>query len=203
MAGQNVERREILRMLSMAAAAASFPAFSKWSFAGGSRSGQLAQVQPARYQPSFFTPAEYALVERLAAIIIPTDDTPGADEAGVAEFIDVMTSRDPELQHNFRTGLAWLNAHSQKLQGKPFLGLTPEAQIALLEPLAYKKKFRAGEEPGRRFFDRVREYTIMGFYTSEVGLKELDFPGLQFYAESPACPHQDDPEHRHLPPPQF
>jgi gluconate 2-dehydrogenase gamma chain len=143
------------------------------------------------------------LVERLAAIIIPTDDTPGADEAGVAEFIDVMTSRDPELQHNFRPGLEWLNAHSQKLQGKPFLGLPPEAQVALLEPLAYKKKFRAGEEPGRRFFGRMREYTIMGFYTSEVGLKQLDFPGLQFYAESPACPHQDDPEHRHLPPPQF
>ena len=78
-----------------------------------------------------------------------------------------------------------------------------EAQVALLEPLAYTKKFRPGEEPGRRFFSRMREYTIMGFYTSEVGLKELDFPGLEFYAESPACPHHDDPEHRHLPPPQF
>ena len=203
MAGQNVERREILRMLSMAAAAATSPAFSKWSFAFGSMPSQPAQIRPPHYQPQFFTESEYALVERLAAIIIPTDETPGADEAGVAEFIDVMTSRDPDLEHAFRTGLQWLNAHSQKLQGKPFLGLTPEAQVALLEPLAYKKKFRPGEEPGRRFFDRMREYTIMGFYTSEVGLKELDFPGLEFYAESPACPHQDDPEHRHLPPPQF
>ena len=187
----------------MAAAAATFPAFSKWSFALGSLPSLAAQIQPVRYQPQFFTPAEYALVERLAAIIIPTDETPGAAEAGVAEFIDVMTSRDPELQHSLRPGLAWLNKHSQKLQGKPFLGLTPDAQVALLEPLAYQKKFRAGEEPGRRFFDRMREYTIMGFYTSEVGLKELDFPGLQFYAESPACPHQGDPEHRHLPPPRF
>jgi len=203
MAGQNVERREILRMLSLAATAATFPAFSKWSFALGSMPSHRAQIQPPHYQPQFFTEAEYALVERLAAIIIPTDETPGADEAGVAEFIDVMASRDPDLAHSFRPGLEWLNTHSKKLQGKPFLGLTPEAQVALLEPLAYQKKFRPGEEPGRRFFERMREYTIMGFYTSEVGLKELDFPGLEFYAESPACPHQDDPEHRHLPPPQF
>ena len=203
MAGQNVERREILRMLSLAAAAATFPGFSKRSFAGSSLAGRLTQIQPAVYQPLFFTAEEYRLLERLAAIIIPTDDSPGAAEAGVAEFIDVMTSRDSDLQHSFRGGFAWLNAHSKKLAGQPFLALPSEQQVLLLEPLAYKRKFRPGEEAGRRFFDLLREYTVMGFYTSEVGLKELDFPGLRFYAESPACPHQDDPEHRHLPPPQF
>jgi len=203
MAGQNVERREILRMLSLAAAAATFPGFSKWSFAGGASDRELAQIKPAVYQPGFFTAAEYALIERLAAIIIPTDETPGADQAGVAEFIDVMTSRDPDLQHPLRAGCKWLNAHSQKLEGKPFLGLSSGRQVSLLETLAYREKFRAGEEPGRDFFALMREYTIMGFYTSEVGLKELDFPGLRFYAESPACPHRDDPEHRHLPPAQF
>jgi gluconate 2-dehydrogenase gamma chain len=203
MAGQNVERREILRMLSLAAAAATFPGFSRWSFAGSSLPNQRAQTEAARYQPLFFTAAEYALLERLTSIIIPTDESPGAAEAGVAEFIDVMSSRDPDLEHNFRTGLEWLNAHSKKLAGKPFLALTSEEQVFLLEPLAYKQKFRPGEEAGRSFFNLMREYTVMGFYTSEVGLKELDFPGLRFYAESPACPHQDDPEHRHLPPPQF
>jgi hypothetical protein len=76
--------------------------------------------------------------------------------------------------------------------------LNSDQQTALLEPFAYKRKFRAGEERGREFFDLVREYTVMGFYTSEIGLKELDFPGLKFYAESPSCPHKDDPEHRHL-----
>ncbi len=205
MAGQNVERREILRMLSMAAAAATFPGFSKWSFACGhvGVTDDLAQIKLAVYRPLFFNAAEYALIERLADIIIPSDDTPGANEAGVAEFIDLMTSRDPELQHNFRIGLHWLNTHSNKSQGKPFLVLTHEQQVALLEPLAYKKKFRPGEERGREFFDLTREYTVMGFYTSEVGLRELDFPGLKFYAKSPACSHTGDPEHLHLPPPQF
>ena len=205
MASQNVERREILRALSMAAAAAAFPGFSKWSFAcgHGGVTNDLAQIKPAVYQPLFFNAAEYALIERLADIIIPSDETPGANEAGVAEFIDLMTSRDHELQHNFRIGLHWLNAHSNRLRGKLFLTLTHEQQVALLEPLAYKKKFRPGEERGQEFFDLMREYTVMSFYTSEVGLKELDFPGLKFYAESPACPHTDDPAHRHLPAPQF
>ena len=203
MAGQNVERREILRMLAMAAGVATFPGFSRWSFACGHIGNALLQIKPAAYQPLFFSAPEYALVERLADIIIPSDETPGAREAGVSEFIDLMTSRDPELQRNFRAGLRWLNARSRRIHGKAFLALTLDQQVAMLEPLAYKRKFRAGEERGREFFDLIREYTVMGFYTSEVGLKELDFPGLQFYAESPACPHKDDPEHRHLPPPKY
>ena len=43
----------------------------------------------------------------------------------------------------------------------------------------------------------------MGFYSSEIGWRELDNPALRFYAESPACPHTNDPEHRHLPPPKW
>jgi gluconate 2-dehydrogenase subunit 3-like protein len=198
MAGQSIERREILRILTLAAGAATFPGFSKWSFACGHISKAPAQVKPAVYQPLFFTAPEYAMIERLTDIIIPTDDTPGAREAGVSEFIDLMASRDPNLKQGFRTGLSWLNSHSENNSGKAFLNLNPDKQVTLLESLAYKKKFRPGEESGRKFFGLIREYTVMGFYTSEIGLRELDFPGLKFYAESPACPHKDDPEHRHL-----
>ena len=198
MAGQSIERREILRILSMAASAATFPGFSKWSFACGHIGNVLAQIKPAVYRPLFFTAPEYTMIERLADIIIPTDDTPGARGAGVSEFIDLMASRDPELQRDFRAGLSWLNVHSKSTQGRAFLMLNPNQQAAILKTLAYRKEFRAGEEPGREFFDLIREYTVMGFYTSEVGLKELDFPGLKFYAESPSCPHRGDPEHLNL-----
>ncbi len=203
MAGQGVERREILRILAMAAAAARFPGFQKWTFACGHSGDAPTQIKAAAYRPLFFHAQEYALVERLTDIIIPSDGTPGAREAGVSEFIDLMASRDATLQHGFRTGLTWLNAHSSRRNGKTFLALTGEQQAALLEPFAYKAKHRPGEEPGRDFFELFREYTVMGFYTSEIGLKELDFPGFQLYSESPACPHKDDPEHRHLPPPQW
>jgi len=202
MGGQGIERREILRILSAAAAVGQFPGFCKWSFACGHLGNAVAQIRPAVYRPLFFTVPEYALLDCLTDIIIPRDASPGAREAGVSEFIDLMVSRDPELQRDFRRGLEWLEAHSRATHAKLFLKLTAEQQIALLEPLAYKVKSRKGEERGREFFALLREYTVMGFYTSEIGLKQLDFPGLKFYAESPACPHVDDPEHLHLPPPQ-
>jgi gluconate 2-dehydrogenase gamma chain len=200
MAGQSIERREVLRILSIAAGAATFPGFSKWSFACGHIGDVPAEVKPAVYRPAFFNAREYALIERLTDLIIPSDGTPGAREAGVSEFIDLMASRDPELQRDFRTGLNWLNTRAQKGWGTAFLMLSPPQQTDLLESLAYQKKFRAGEERGREFFELVREYTVMGFYTSEIGLKELDFPGLKFYGESPSCPHKDNPEHLHLDP---
>ena len=203
MAGQGIERREVLRILAIAAGAAKFPGFSKWTFACGHVGNAVTQIKPAAYQPLFFTAPEFALIEGLTAVIIPSDTTPGAREAGVAEFIDLMVSRDPELQKQFRSGLTWMEEHSNAAYAQPFLKLSTAQQAALLEPLAYKAKFRKGQERGREFFDLLREYTVMGFYTSEIGLKQLDFPGLRFYAESPACPHTGDPEHLHLPPPQW
>jgi hypothetical protein len=198
MAGQGVQRREMLRILGTAAVAAQFPGFSKWGFACGHVGNAALQIKPAEYRPQFFTAAEYAMVERLAEIIIPSDTSPGAKEAGASEFIDFMVASNPEVQYPFRMGLGWLNAHAEDLNGKRFTELTPEQQTSLLEPLGFKDKARPGEEPGREFFAMMREYTVTGFYTSEIGFKELDNPALKFYAESPECPHKGDPEHLHL-----
>ena len=198
MAGQGVQRREMLRILVTAAVAAQFPGFSKWGFACGHVGNAALQIKPAEYRPQFFTAAEYAMVERLAEIIIPSDISPGAKEAGASEFIDFMVASNPEVQYPFRMGLGWLNAHAEDLDGKRFTELTPEQQTSLLEPLGFKDKARPGEEPGREFFAMMREYTVTGFYTSEIGFKELDNPALKFYAESPECPHKGDPEHLHL-----
>ncbi|MGA2743080.1 MAG: gluconate 2-dehydrogenase subunit 3 family protein [Candidatus Sulfotelmatobacter sp.] len=198
MAGQGVQRREMLRILGTAAVAAQFPGFSKWGFACGHVGNAALQIKPAEYRPQFFTAAEYAMVERLAEIIIPSDTSPGAKEAGASEFIDFMVASNPEVQYPFRMGLGWLNAHAEDLDGKRFTELTPEQQTSLLEPLGFKDKARPGEEPGREFFAMMREYTVTGFYTSEIGFKELDNPALKFYAESPECPHKGDPEHLHL-----
>jgi gluconate 2-dehydrogenase gamma chain len=200
MAGQGVQRREILRILGTAAAAAHFPGFSKWAFACGHASGAM-QIKPAQYTPQFLSASEYAIVERLTEIIIPSDTSPGAKEAGVAEFIDFMVASDPEAQYPFRTGLASLNAHSEQKMGKKFLELRLDEQNSLLEPLGFKDKARPGEEDGRAFFKMVRGYTVTGFYTSEAGYKELDNPALKLYSESPECLHKGNPEHAHLSPP--
>jgi gluconate 2-dehydrogenase gamma chain len=198
MAGQGIQRREVLRIMGTAAAVAHFPGFSKWGFACGHIGKAALQIKPAQYKPQFFSSTEYPVVERLAEVIIPSDSTPGAKEAGVAEFIDFMIANTPNDQYPFRMGLAWLNARAEQMSGKPFLELTADQQNSLLTRLAFKDKMRPGEEDGRKFFVLMRNYTITGFYTSEIGYKELDNPALKFYSQSPECPHKDDPEHKHL-----
>jgi gluconate 2-dehydrogenase gamma chain len=205
MAGQSVERREVLRIMTMAAAASGFPGFKQWVFAHDHTrpTARTAKLAGGRYEPIFFSSEEYATVVRLSELIIPSDGSPGAREAGVSEFIDFMVGSNPNIQFRFRYGLAWLNAHAARLYGVSFNDLGSDRQLEVLKPLAYKNQYRSGEEEGRAFFELIREYTVMGFYTSRVGLEQLNFPGLRYYSESPGCPHPDDPEHLHLPPPQI
>jgi len=203
MAGQGMERREVLRVMALAASASQFPGFRRWVFACDHLAGDARQSRPAQYTPQFFNTHEYAALDRLAELVLPSDGSPGAKEAGVSEFIDFIVWSDSSLQYRFRYGLAWLDAHASNSHGKLFLDLGADQQTGILEHLAYKDRYRPGEEDGRAFFSLAREYTLMGFYTSKVGLEQLDFPGLKFYSESPGCPHEDDPEHLHLPPPRY
>ena len=82
----------------MAAAASGFPGFVRWTFACGHGAPGLLQVRPATYTPRFFSADEYTTLARLTEIILPSDDGPGAREAGVSEFVDFMVasrSEDP------------------------------------------------------------------------------------------------------------
>lgn len=201
MAGQGMERREVLRIMAIAATAAGFPGFHRWAFACNHVGGAV-QLAAGPYKPQFFTPAEYATVERLTELIIPSDGTPGAREAGVAEFIDFMTASDASIQFRYRYGLTWLDSHAERLHRRRFRELGENEQTDILRHLAYKAEYRDGENEGRDFFGLIREYTLMGFYTSKIGLQELGYPGLQLYSESPGCPHPGNPEHTNLPAPK-
>lgn len=220
MGGQSIERREILRYIGIAAVAASFPGFSRWVFACPMDHSQAATPHPRSqaYKPLFFSGEQFRMVEHLAEMIIPEDDTPGAKQAGVAEFIDFMvanrvpvsTSRDirstdeaiaagNEAQIGFVSGLDWINARSQSLFKREFMQCAPQEQNSLLEELAYKEKFKSTTEAGREFFQMMRAYTVVGYYTTEIGLETLGDPGLQTaWSELPGCPHLDDPEHKNL-----
>ena len=203
MAGQGFERREILRVLSLAAAAGQLGVFEKWAFACPDHpdNGLVAGPAPP-FKPAFFTPNEYTTVELLCDLILPNDGRPGAKDAGVSEFVDFIASSDPAIQFKFRYGLGWFDGHARYLFKKPFRDLSPQQRVELLEPLAYKAKERLGEEDGRKFFALIREYTVMGFYTSRIGLQEIGYPGLkQMWAQDPmGCTHTDDRQHKHLSP---
>ncbi len=221
MGGQGMERREILRYLSIASVAGTFPGFCKWAFACPQDLPQRTSSQsPIRsYKPLFFSPDHYRMVEHMAEMIIPEDDTPGARQAGVAEFIDFMVanrvpvsgSRDfrstegaiemgNEAQTRFIAGLNWIDMRCHSEFGRSFMDCSPEQQNSLMEELAYKQKFKATTESGRAFFQLMRDYTVVGYYTTKIGLESLGYPGLRtVWPNVPGCTHPDDPEHVNLP----
>jgi gluconate 2-dehydrogenase gamma chain len=224
MGGQGVERRDILRYIAIASTASAFPGFSKWAFACATNhvheisAGANASSPSAAYQPLFFSPPLFAMIEQLADIIIPSDETPGAKEAGVAEFIDFMVAnrvpvsanRDVrntqdaielgnDAQTRFLAGLDWLNARSKSEFDHIFMESTAQQQTNLLSELAYKSKFKPTTESGRAFFQFLRDYVVVGYYTTKIGLETLGYPGLRtVWPSLPACPHPNDPEHAHL-----
>ena len=219
MGGQGIERREILRYIGIAAVAGSFPGFSQWAFACPQSHPQTSPLADSgAYKPLFFSPQDYQMVEHLAEMIIPEDDSPGAKKAGVAEFIDFMvanrvpvsTSRDirstddamaagNEEQNRFLAGLDWMNARTRSEFGREFMDCTSEQQNSLMEELAYKAKFKPTTESGRAFFQMMRDYTVVGYYTTEIGLKSIGYPGLRVvWPKMPGCAHPDDPEHANL-----
>ena len=100
MAGQDLQRREILRIMAMASVASHFPGFTKWVFACAHPGAAGTQtIKPTKYTPQFCSAQEYALVERLTELIIPSDETPGAREAGAAEFVDFMVAHERGSAH--------------------------------------------------------------------------------------------------------
>src|SRR5689334_16758957 len=105
MANQSPDRREVLEMFAKAAFASQFPGFVRWACAAEHVMTDTVHPKPLKYQPQFFTPDEYKTVDELAELIIPKDESPGARDAGVAEFIDFMASSDDEIQQQFRSGL--------------------------------------------------------------------------------------------------
>ncbi len=199
MANQSPDRRTVLEMLAKVAVVSQFPGFSRWSFAAAPQHDH-AEPPPAKttspYQPQFFSPAEYKLLDQLTELIIPRDETPGAHDAGVVEFIDHMVAHDPDIQYTFRRGLTLVNA----LAPQDFLTLSIGEQESVLQQIATPQ---TSEREGPAFFKILRSYTVMGYYTSRIGLEALDYPGLRLYSASPECPHKDDPEHLHLPPPRY
>ena len=199
MANQSPDRRTVLAMMAKVAVVSQFPGFNRWSFAAAEHA-HATPAKPANYQPQFFSPSEYRLLDQLCELIIPRDETPGARDAGVVEFIDHMVAHDSDIQFRFRRGLELVDALSVEEHGRDFMSLTADKQEGALRRLAAANPM---ELEGASFFKLLRSYTVMGYYTTRIGLEALDYPGLRLYSASPECPHKDDPEHRHLPPPRY
>jgi hypothetical protein len=93
-------------------------------------------------------------------------------------------------QKTWRGGLAWLRKEAAKLSAHSFLDLTEAQQAELLSSAGDLPSDKHSDAAARQFYRALKQRTIEGYYTSQAGLKELDYQGNAFHAESPGCPQK-------------
>lgn len=189
----DISRRDVLKNLAVGAAGGSvlqmIPA----------KAAELAQKVihrektsgAGKYTPKFFPPHQYQTLMFLCDAIIPKDNiSGGAVEAGAPEFIDLLTSENEEYQSVFGGGLMWLDNFCTDRYDHVFLECTAAQQKQTLDLIAYSKNVEtdASLSQGVSFFAKLRRLTCDGFYTSKIGIEDLQYIGNTAMAEFPGCP---------------
>jgi hypothetical protein len=142
------------------------------------------------YVPGFFTAHEWQTVRLLVDMILPADERSGsATDAGVPEFMDFIMLDMPERQLPMRGGLAWLDAEcGRRFGGRDFLSCGDAERRAVLDDIAWPKTARPEHSHGTAWFTSFRDLTASGFWSSEAGVKDLDYRGNTFNPEWRGCP---------------
>lgn len=127
---------------------------------------------------TFFTPHELATITVLADIIIPKDERSGsASDAKVPEFIEFIVKDMPEHQLPMRGGLRWLDLKCMNRYSQPFKDCAAAQQLEIVNEIAYPAKAKPEMRQGVAFFNRMRNLTATGFFTSKMGIDDLGYAG--------------------------
>lgn len=184
-----MKRRDALKIL-LAAPAATL----SWTDAEAMQAASAAQTARAAapaFVPKFFTSAEYRLVRVLVDIVIPKDERSGsATDAGVPEFMDFMMIDQPARQVAMRGGLAWLDVECQKRFDKIFLDCSEVQRTAVLDDMAWPAKAKPEHAHGVAFFSSFRDLTASGFWTTKMGIDDLQYMGNRSVARWNGCPDE-------------
>lgn len=153
-----------------------------------------AVASAAPYTPKFFTPAEWRTVSMLADYIIPRDERSGsATDAKVPEFIDWLMA-DKEASESTRVamrgGIGWLDLECSERFGKTFVKSTDALRRQVLDDIAWPKKARPEMAHGVAFFNRFRDLTASGFFSSQMGYQDVRFVGNVFNPDWKGCPSE-------------
>jgi gluconate 2-dehydrogenase gamma chain len=190
----SISRRELLKSLGVTAVAGS--AFRGVSLEAAQQVHAMVSVQKAAspfggYTPKFFSAHQYETLRALCqAIIPPGPEGGGALEAGTPEFLDLLTSENPEFQLQFGGGMMWLDSTCTGGYGQTYLECTSAQQEEILSLIAFRRNAEKDPRlgPGIEFFSLLRKGTADGFFTSEVGIKYLGYIGNTSLGEFPGCP---------------
>jgi len=127
---------------------------------------------------TFFDAHETATITLLADIIIPKDEHSGsASDAKVADFIEFIVKDEPEHQLPMRGGLKWLDVESLNRFDKDFISCSAQQQKEILEDIAYPMQAKPRMQAGVAFFNKMRDLTAIGFFTSKIGIADLGYKG--------------------------
>jgi hypothetical protein len=169
----NLSRRELMKLMSVAVVAVP-----------GTDKKQVVR-RPRRKPYKFFTRWEYAMVDELSEMIIPTDDhSPGARAARVAAYIDKTLGETPEVEtkQRWRAGLKSIDSLAREMHGRPFMRAAPEQRLAVLERIAQNET--SPQKPEDRFFVELKSRVAHAYYTSKIGLRqELEYKGNTYLRE--------------------
>lgn len=186
-----MDRRDALRLLASAPAAAGFA----WTEADAAAAMQrataarTAAVSGTPFTPKFFSAHEYETVRVLADLVIPRDErSGGATDAGVPEFMDFIVGDQPARQTAMRGGLAWLDRECERRYDKTFVGCTASEQAAVLDDIAWPERARPDLSRGVAFFNSFRDLTAAGFFTSKLGIEDLQYKGNTYVRSWNGCP---------------
>ncbi|TDI35752.1 MAG: gluconate 2-dehydrogenase subunit 3 family protein [Acidobacteria bacterium] len=185
MASGKIDRREALRLLASASIASAFACTPNEVVSAHQA------VSGGTSERMFFTDHEFDTVTLLGDIFIPRDERSGsASDAGVPEWIDFMTSEEPERQVVMRGGLAWIDALCEKRFDRRFLDAGDDERTALLDEIAYPDRAAPELSHGVEFVNRFRDLVATGFFTSKMGFEDLDYRGNTFVTEWTGCPDE-------------
>jgi gluconate 2-dehydrogenase gamma chain len=190
----SVSRRDVLKSLSMGAAATSvlrvIP-LQAAEYAHHMIDTEKATSKTGVYTPKYFPAQQYKTLQALCESIFPADsDCGGAVEAGAPEFIDLLTSENSQYQLTLGGGLMWLDSTCVERYGSAYLDCMAQQKTEMLDLIAYRKNI--AKDPsvsqGVAFFSFLRNLTADGFFTSKIGIQYLGYIGNGYLAEFPGCP---------------
>jgi gluconate 2-dehydrogenase gamma chain len=191
---QGISRRDVLRNLAVGAAGGSvlhmIPAKAA-ELAHEVIQQEKASSAAGKYAPKYFSAHQFQTLFCLCDSILPKDDVSGgAVEAGAPEFIDLLTSENEDYQALLGGGLMWLDNFCTDRYDHLFLECTPAQQKEALDLIAYRRNAKSDPtlSQGIAFFARLRDMTCTGFYTSKIGIADLQYIGNTALAEFPGCP---------------
>jgi hypothetical protein len=175
-----ISRRKVLKTLGAVPVAAGFTWTPGEVDAAQQRAAtaRKAAAGKTRFKPAFFTPHEWATVKVLVDLIIPKDERSGsATDAGVPEFMDFMMTDVPARQDAMRGGLRWLDTECLARFGKTFVDCAPADRTAILDAIAWPAKASPLVSQGVAFFSSFRDLAASGFWSSKMGVEDLQYLG--------------------------